>query len=1171
MEDRFCRNCGTVLALACPACGAPVEPGDQFCGSCGTLLRPAGGPAAAVRQPLAGGIAERRLVSVVFADLVGFTSLSETRDPEEVRELLTRYFESARRLIALYGGTVEKFIGDAVMAVWGTPTAQEDDAERAVRAALDLVSAVADLGAEVGAPELKARAGVVTGEAAVTIGATQEGMVAGDLVNTASRIQAAAPTGHVYVDDVARRSTEAAIAYEDAGEHELKGKQKPIRLHRAVRVVATRRGVLRSTGLEAPFIGRDRELRMTKELFHASADDRKAHLLSVVGIAGIGKSRLSWEFFKYLDGLVDTAWWHRGRCLAYGEGVTYWALAEMVRMRARIAEEEDPGLALAKLQAMVEEIVPDPEDRRWVEPRLAHLLGLEERATAGKEDLFSGWRLFFERAADRGPLVLVFEDLQWADDALLAFIEYLLEWSRNHPLFVITLARPELADRRPNWGVGSRNFTSLALEPLPNASMDELLRGLVPGLPDDLRGRIRDRAEGVPLYAVETVRMLIDRGLLKQKGASYALTGPVAELDVPETLHALIAARLDGLAPEERTLLQYASVLGKTFTAPALTALTGRSPEAVQPLLDSLVRKEVLGIQTDPRSPERGQYGFLQALVRKVAYDTLSKRDRKTRHLAIARYLEANWAGDEEEIVQIVASHYLDAYAAAPEAPDAPEIKAHAREAMASAGRRAQSLAAHEDAQRYFERAAELADDELLRAELLENAGEMAWASGRGEQAVANFATSIALFEAHGRSHPASRVAARMVEAMWDQGDIDLAIKRLEGAFEVLAGDDQDADLATLAGQLGRLYFFRGDLDAATPKLELALEIAERLRLAEVLSQALNTKAILLEGKGRREESLALLRHSLEVALQADAPSAAFRAYFNLLHSLRTRDRYVEAREVARDGLALARKLGHRYWEQNLIASAAMDLYMMGDWDGALADLDGVYESGMGAGLIALSRSLVGYTRMLVSRGAIDRAERHIAGMEAPGMAAGMLERGDYATGRAILLRATGDLTGAIRSAGEAIDIVRDVGFFQENLREGLVEAVEAAVEAGELGRAQAILAELEREPASALPTFLLGNRSRLRALVSGAMGDHGGVVADFEAAAGVFREAGIPFWLAVTLTQCAEWLAGQGRAGEASPLLDEAGVILARLKATPWLDRVERVARSQVTSKTGS
>ena len=310
---KFCSQCGTPLAFRCPSCGAANEPGDAFCGDCGASLE-GGGPPPARAEPAA----ERRLVSVLFADLVGFTSMAEDRDSEETRELLSAYFDICRSLISRYGGTVEKFIGDAVMAVWGTPIATEDDAERAVRAALDLVAAVPELEGS-----LEARAAVFTGEAAVTLGADGEGMVAGDLVNTASRAQAIAPPGAVYVGDATRRVTEQTVAYEDAGSHELRGKVGLVPLWRALRVVSGARGSLKSAGLEAPFVGRDRELRHIKDLFHASADDGKAHLVSIAGIAGIGKSRLGWEFYKYIDGIAGLSYWHRGRCLSYGEGVTY--------------------------------------------------------------------------------------------------------------------------------------------------------------------------------------------------------------------------------------------------------------------------------------------------------------------------------------------------------------------------------------------------------------------------------------------------------------------------------------------------------------------------------------------------------------------------------------------------------------------------------------------------------------------------------------------------------------------------------------------------------------------------------------------------------------------------------------------------------------------------------
>ncbi len=401
---KFCGECGSSLATACAECGTPNAAGVKFCGECGAALTSAAAPGLAPSAASAPA-AERRLVSVLFADLVGFTTVSEGRDAEEARELLSRYFETARTIVDRYGGTIEKFIGDAVMAVWGTPAATEDDAERAVRAALELVATIPELHAG-----LEARAGVLTGEAAVTLGAEGQGMVAGDLVNTASRIQSAAQPGTVLVGDATRGATEAAIAFEDGGVHELKGKAEPMQVWRAVRVVANRGGEGRSAGLEAPFVGRDRELRIVKDLFQASADERRAHLVLVSGSAGIGKSRLAWEFEKYIDGLTADIWWHRGRCLSYGEGVAYWALAEMVRGRARILESEDAATASAKLTASIAEHVPDEEDRDWIEPRLAHLLGLAD-ASFERDELFAGVapllraprRRGADRARVRGP------------------------------------------------------------------------------------------------------------------------------------------------------------------------------------------------------------------------------------------------------------------------------------------------------------------------------------------------------------------------------------------------------------------------------------------------------------------------------------------------------------------------------------------------------------------------------------------------------------------------------------------------------------------------------------------------------------------------------------------------------------------------------------------------
>src|SRR4051794_28410308 len=717
-------------------------------------------------------VPERRLVSVLFADLVGFTTLSEHRDPEEVSELMSQYFERCRTLIERYGGTVVKFIGDAVMAVWGTPVAREDDAERAVRAALSLTRAVAALGEEVGMPELRVRAGVLTGNAAVEVGKEGEGMLMGDSVNTASRLQSIAQPGTVLVDDATRRASEAAIAYEDAGTHHVKGREQPVRTFQALRVVAGTGGARRSVGVEAPFVGRDTELQTIIDAGEESARERRAKHVAVVGEAGSGKSRLPWEYFKYADGIKEEFWWHQGRCLAYGEGVSYWALAEIVRSRAGILEEEAPATAREKLHAAVEAQVPDERERRMVEPRLAHLLRLEERPDADRADLFSGWRLFFERMAESDPVILVFEDLQWADSGLLDFIDYMLEWSADYPIFVLTLARPELIARRPAWNV-------LALEPLAPTAVAAMLDGLAPGLPDDLVAEITRRADGIPLYVVETIRMLQDRGLLVPEGDRYVVKGDVSDLDVPESLHALVASRLDGLSSAERSLLQDASVLGQSFSAIGAATLSGRSEAEVAKLLDGLVAKQVLARDEDPRSPERGQYRFLQTLLQAVAYGTLSRHVRKSRHVAAARHLELTWPGEAYDIAEVLASHYLEAIRADPDADDVDALRAAARERLAAAGRAASSLALGAEADRYFAHAAELADADVERALLFEQAGHALARSGNDEAAEERLRMAIDLYEQAGRSR-ANSAAVSLSEVLRYTGRVDEALALLE-------------------------------------------------------------------------------------------------------------------------------------------------------------------------------------------------------------------------------------------------------------------------------------------------------------------------------------------------------------------------------------------------------
>ncbi len=1148
---KFCSSCGAPLAVACPSCGAANEPDDRFCGDCGTPLATDG---AAPAQPQA----ERRLVSVLFGDLVGFTPLSENRDPEEVRELLSRYFETARRVADRYGGTIEKFIGDAVMAVWGTPVAREDDAERAVRAGLELVEVVAALGGEVGAEALAMRVGIVTGEAAVTVGAEGQGMVAGDLVNTASRVQSAAQPGTVLVGERTRRASEAAIAYADAGEHTLKGKSEPVPLWRAERVTAYRGGEGRAPGLESPFVGRDGELRLVKDLFHATSDERRARLVSILGIAGIGKTRLSWELEKYIDGLAGEIYWHRGRCLAYGEGVAYWALAEMVRMRAGITEQEGPETAAGKLRDALEQYLPDEGERAWVEQRLAQLLGVAEQEPFPREDLFAAWRLFFERLAEQNPTVLVFEDLQWADPALLDFVDYLLDWSRSHPLFVVTLARPELAEKHPNWGGTKRDFTSLTLEPLNDETMDSLLAGLVPGLPEEVRGRIRDRAEGVPLYAVETVRMLLDRGLLRREGDGYVAADDIGSLEVPETLHALIAARLDDLSPGERRVLEDAAVLGKTFTKAGLAALTGTPEAELEPLLTSLVRKDLLTVQSDPRSPERGNYGFLQALVQRIAHDTLSRKEQKARHLAAARYLEQSWGSEETEIVEVIASHYLDAYRAEPDAPDAAELRTSARDALMRAGRRALSLGAHEQAQRYFEQAAELADDTALEAELLEQAGICADADRRGAEAIGLLERAIGLWQGAGLTHPAARGEARLAMACFNYGQVDEATERMARSFEVLAHDEPDADVAMLAGQLARYRFLLGDLDGVDEPLEYAIDAAESLILPDVLSDALNSKGMVVVLRGRREEGLGILRHGLEVAREHDLTDAMLRGYFNYSFLLAGRDRWADARAADEAGLELARRRGNRQWEESFMGHVRGNGFMAGDWEALDLPLDELEGTDWDSLLWSLRLDYAcPVTTVNVERGRLDVAReimKHVPAEER----AETQERAAIALGRAAVARGERRWEDALRRAVEAASL-GGIGNIHVLFKQALAAALDAAVALGEPARAGEVIEGMRRLSPGVRTPFIDAQLARYDAHLAAGSGEPDDADRRFRNAAELLREVGTRFYLAVVLLEHGELLADE-RPDEAEPLLAEARETFERLEAAPWLDRLARL-----------
>jgi class 3 adenylate cyclase len=938
----FCGECGAPLSEVCPACGFANDDSEKFCGKCGARLPAAdaiaasagAGPAATSVEAAQVGssvVAELRLVSVLFLDLVGFTALSESRDPEEVRDLLSRYFEVCRALIERYGGTVEKFIGDAVMAVWGAPVATEDDAERAVRAALDLVAAVAALGAEVGADNLQARAGVLTGEAAVTVGATGQGMVMGDLVNTASRLQAAAEPGAVLVGEATVRAASQAVAFTPLGAITLKGKEEPVPVWQAVRVVAQRRGVGRSERVEPPFVGRGEELRLLKDLLHATAREQRVRLVSVTGIAGIGKSRLAWEFLKYVDGLASTVYWHRGRSPAYGEGITFWALGEMVRMRAGISDGDDPAKSRTKLQASLADFIPDPEERRWVEQGLAHLLGLAEAPGGDREELFSAWRTFFERIADRGPTVLVFEDLQWADSGLIDFIESIVEWSRTRPILVLTQARPELLDRRPSWGAGQRTFTALHLEPLAHGDMAALLRGFVAGLPETVVQQVLERAEGVPLYAVETIRMLVDRGQLVERDGALTVSGALGVLEIPDTLHALIASRLDAVPAEERALLQDAAVLGQSFTAAALAEVTGRDSAVLVTPLRDLVRRELLAVNADPRSPERGQYGFVQGLIREVAYGTLAKPDRRAKHLAAAQYFEA--LGDEE-LVGVVATHYTEAHRSSPEGPERDALASRARDWLTQGGRRALDLGSPEQALAYLEQALALTANPSQRAVLLDLAGEAASRTNALVAAVGHLEAAISAHLEAAEADAAGVSTARLAQALSGLGGFSAAIARTERTLSELGESAGDRTRADMAATISALQSSSGAWEPALAWAEMACTLAERLDDPSLLARAIGARAHAIFSLGRHQEAVMLARGHL--ALTEAAGSLLEQGEAHLMLSVYLLDD--DPREVlslSNEAAELGRRAGHRALETMNLLNAAELAIWLGQWGDA--------------------------------------------------------------------------------------------------------------------------------------------------------------------------------------------------------------------------------------------
>jgi class 3 adenylate cyclase/tetratricopeptide (TPR) repeat protein len=1163
-DDRFCGDCGAVVGV-CPSCGEALVPGKRFCRACGS---PVTGTDPAPPEP----VAERRVCSVLFCDVVGFTPLSESRDPEAVRELLSRYFGVARTVIGRYGGVVEKFIGDAVMAVWGTPTAAEGDAERAVRAALDLVAAVEALGAEAGVPGLAARAGVVTGEVAVTLGAAHEGMVAGDAVNTAARVQSVAAPGQVLTDGATYRLAGRGVGFADAGEHALKGKAGPQRLWRATRVLSAVGGVQRVDGLEAPLTGRDAELRTIKELFHAAADRRIPRLVLVSGPAGVGKSRLGWEFEKYIDGLAQDVWWHRGRCLSYGEGVAFWALAEIVRQRLGIAEEDPAEVAVGKLTAGLDRFVADPGERAYVGARLSRLLGVafpgDTGAALSREELFAGWRLFFERLAAENPVVLLVEDAQYADAGLLDFLDHLVDWVSDLPMYVLVFARSELGQVRPGFGAG-RNRSMLTLDPLDALSMDGLVEALVPGMPLAARASVTAQSQGLPLFAVETVRSLIDRDIVQPVEGVYRLTGDVGELAVPDSLYSLLAARLDALDPAVRRLVSDAAVLGSTFPAEALIAVSGRDEPSVRAALADLVRREVLSVSADPLSPERGSYRFAQQMLRQVAYDTLSRKDRKARHLTVAAHLRTAFAGDGEEVADVIARHYLDALNAVPGDPDAAGVRGEAVAALIRAGERAERTRASARAAASYASAAELVAADPPSAEPA--AGTLWERAAKAAIDDADYATAIdyagrarAGYLQHGHDRAAARAQAVVGRALRLSGRHTEARDQLTEAIEVLRAE-ADTDTVRALDELGVVAVFAGSSDADRLTTE-ALVLGQALDLdAEQLSGLLLSRGIYLGTVSRRSQASAYFRESGRLAAQADDNLALGRALVNLSDVLAVTDPAAAA-EAARTAVGHLRRVGLKDYLTYAVINLAEALLQLGDWDAAEAE----YAQAVSSHGLADMETLTTQRGWLAAmRGDAGSADAMLATLSDLPASEDPQDQAAVSQIHAFTAFAHGQPETALRRARDTLAHADALGVSSTSLRWAWPLAARSAYELGDNAAVSDLIALLDSHQPGHLAPMLRAERDLARARLAAADSpgcDQAAGVA-FAAAITGLRERSTPYHLAHGLLDQAEYLARCGDSAAAALAIEEARDIGRRLRCQPLLNRASALDERALTA----
>jgi class 3 adenylate cyclase len=970
---RFCAQCGASLAVVCSACGERAQPGAGFCSSCGSRL--------GEEAPAGARTEERKIVTVLFADLVDSTAVAERLDPEDVRARLALYHAGLRQELERFGGTVEKFIGDAIVALFGAPVSHEDDPERAVRAALAIHEAIARLNESDPALELEVRIGVHTGEALVSLDARPlagEAMAAGDVMNTAARLQSAAPPGGVLVGEPTFRATRHAIDYREAEPVRAKGKSAPVPVWEVAGVVRGDR-----LGHEGPLVGRGDVLDLLVHALARVRRERATQLVTIVGGPGIGKSRLVRELAA-ADVEPDAPRRLQGRSLPYGEGSSFGALAEVAKAYAGILETDSAAATDPKLRRAVEEAISEPGEAGWVIGHLRPLVGLaspDELRGDRRAEAFAAWRRLFEGIAARGPLALVLEDLQWADDGLLDFVDHLVDWAGDVPMLVVATMRPELLERRPAWGGRQRNAFAISLSPLSESQTSELVAALLDGaiLPADVQAVLLERAGGNPLYAGEYVRMLADRGFLRRSGAGGPTLSP--GLPVPETVQGIIAARLDALQPEDKELVKQAAVIGQVFWVGALAAIARLPPPLVEARLHTLERKEFVRRERVSSVANERAYAFLHVLVRDVAYGQIARARRAENHRLAAEWIESLAPDRSDDRAEMLAHHYLSALSLSRAAGrDEPALSERARRSALDAAAHAAGLDAHAAAVRFYRAALELthADDESRPELLLRLGEERSHAEQEGAEELVEARAALLARDDRERAAVADVLLASLFV---NQGLRRPAQEHLRAAAVLLDEAPPSRAKAFVLSSWSR-FLMHDRTDEGIAVGREALAMAEQLGLDDLRAYALNNigRARLATGD---EGGLEDFERSLAIAVPIKSLESV-RGYRLVASTLAIQGKLERAFEVFAEGRRAAERFGDAFERRWLEAALVIEDYWLGRWTDAVRRADAfVAESEAGSrhymestchrvrGLIRLARGDV--------PGARDDAERGVA------------------------------------------------------------------------------------------------------------------------------------------------------------------------------------------------